>query len=236
MKENETSAQRPTIKSWPASERPRERLIEHGPEALSDAELLAILLRNGVQGKDVLALSRELLTKFGSLRNLFSSGWRELAAIRGLGTAKVTSLLALSELSKRSLKEGIVGKEMIRDPDSVMQYLAASLRDRKREIFKILFLNKANRVIDEADLFEGTIDEAVIHPREVIKAALDRHASYLVLVHNHPSGRVEPSFEDKEMTRRLDQACRSVSLRILDHIIIADDQSFSFREHGLLAD
>ncbi len=222
------------IKSWPQNERPRERLIQNGVKSLSDAELLAILLRSGIRGKDAIALSRELLNQFGGLRGLLSVEYNKLAKVKGLGQAKIATLLSTTEIVRRKLKEDLVGKNFIRDPESVVQYLYTSLRDKKKEIFKVLFLNKANRIIGEQDLFEGTIDETAIHTREVVKTALDCHASSLILVHNHPSGRTEPSSEDKEITQKIQMACASVSIRVLDHLIVGDNQYFSFQEHGLL--
>lgn len=222
------------IKSWPEAERPRERLIEHGVQSLSDAELLAILLRSGIQGKDAITLARELLSRFGGLRGLLAVGWPELKPIKGLGQAKITTFLAATEIARRQLRQELVGKNFIRDPQSVLDYLYSSLRDKKREVFKVLFLNKTNRIIDEQDLFEGTVDETAIHPREVVKAALERQATGLILIHNHPSGRVEPSVEDREITRKLEAACAAVSIKVLDHIIVGDNQYFSFSEQGLL--
>ena len=223
-----------SINHWPLTERPRERLLEKGAAHLSDAELLAVLLRNGVKGKDAVALARELLAKTGGLRNLLSAEEKELKKEKGLGAAKIASLIAAVEIVRRSLREEIIGKNVIRDPESVIAYLQASLRDRKREVFKVLFLNKANCIIDDLDLFEGTVDEAAIHPREVVKAALDRNATALILVHNHPSGRSEPSPEDREITRKLQAACSGVSIRILDHLIVGGSRHFSFREQGML--
>ena len=222
------------VKHWPKSERPRERLLEQGAQALSDAELLAVLLRNGIKGKDVLQISREILAEYGGLRGILSLEAKRLGEIKGLGTAKVTTLLAASEIARRSLLEKIIGADFIRDPESVLTYLTASLRDKKKEVFKVLYLNKANRIIAEEDLFHGTVDEAAIHPREAVKSALDHHASAVILVHNHPSGRAEPSLEDREITRKLKSALESVSIKILDHIIVGGDHYFSFSEHGLL--
>lgn len=223
------------IKSWPETERPRERLIKNGVSSLSGAELLAILLRSGVRGKNAIQLARELISQFNGLRGLLSIEFDELKKVKGLGQAKITTLLAATEIARRQLKEELVGKNFVRDPQSVLDYLYSSLRDRKKEVFKAMFLNKANRIIGEQDLFEGTVDETAIHPREVVKAALDRHATSVILVHNHPSGRIEPSFEDKEITRKLQAACGAVAVKILDHIIVGDNQYFSFSEHGLLS-
>ena len=222
------------IKYWPKAERPRERLIKNGVSTLSDAELLAILLRSGIQGKDAIQLARDLISQFNGLRGLLSVEFGELSKVKGLGQAKISTLLAATEIAKRQLKEELIGKNFVRDPQSILDYLYSSLRDRKKEVFKVIFLNKANRIIDEQDLFEGTVDEAAIHPREIVKSALDHHASNIILVHNHPSGRTEPSLEDKEITQKIQSACATVSIKVLDHLIVGDNQYFSFREHGLI--
>jgi DNA repair protein RadC len=205
-----------------------------GPKGLSDAELLAILLRNGVKGKDAVSLARELLAKFGGLRGLLSAGKNDLQKEKGLGAAKIASLLAAKEIVNRSLRENIISKSLLNDPGAVIDYLASSLREEKREIFKVLFLNKAHCFIDELDLFQGTIDSTAVYPREVLKAALNRHASALILVHNHPSGRLEPSREDREITRELQAACRHAGIKVLDHLIVGGDGYFSFEEKGLM--
>jgi DNA repair protein RadC len=230
----ESSSINKGIKSWPSSERPRERLLKEGTQVLSDAELLAVLLRNGVPGKDAVSLARELLSKYGGLRGLLSVSAAELQKTKGLGAAKTASLAAVMEMAKRGLKEEMIGKDYLRDPGSAMTFLYASLRDKKKEVLKVLFLNKANCILAEADLSEGTIDEAAIHPREVVKAALEKHATAIVLVHNHPSGRIEPSAEDKIITVKLQQACQSVGVKVLDHIIVGDNRYFSFVEHGCM--
>lgn len=222
------------IKSWPDSERPRERMRRGGTEVLSDAELLSILLRTGVRGKDALSLSRELLSRFGGLRGLLSAQWGELNQIRGLGNAKIASLMSAVEISKRNLKEEIIGKNYCRDPRSVMDYLYSALRDRGREVFKVLFLDKANRILADENLFEGTVDETAVHPREVLRAAFEHNATGIVLIHNHPSGRIMPSREDQEMTRKLQSVCTPVGIKVLDHIIVGDNQYFSFTEQNLL--
>lgn len=223
-----------SIKSWPKSEQPREKLAASGTAALSDAELVAILLRTGIKGKDAIALARELLTQFGGLRGLLSIAPQELRRIKGLGAAKIASLISATEIARRQLKEEIVGKNVLRDPKSVMDYLYSALRDKKREVFKVIFLNKANCIIGEEDLFEGTVDETAVHPREVLRAALEKNATAIILVHNHPSGRVLPSREDQEMTRRIQSLAMPVGVRVLDHIIVGDNQYFSFNEQGLL--
>ncbi|OGW79011.1 MAG: hypothetical protein A2Z83_06745 [Omnitrophica bacterium GWA2_52_8] len=223
-----------TIKSWPKSERPRERLLLMGAAALSDSELLAILLRHGQKGTDVISEARMLLSKSGGLRNLLSSDGVRLRHYFRLGPVKSATLLAATEITRRQLREEMLGKNYVRDPASVLNYLYYSLRDKKKEVFKVLFLNKQNCILDEKDLFLGTIDEAAVHPREIVKAVLDFHATAVVLVHNHPSGRAVPSLEDKQITRKIIKACQSVSVAVLDHLIIGNNEYYSFREHGLL--
>lgn len=206
--------------------------MQHGPEALSDAELLAIVLRHGIKGQDVMFLSRLLIDRFGGLRGLGAAGKMELSQIKGLGRAKQSALLAISEIARRQLRESIQSKDVVRDPQSVLIYLKRVLQDKKIEVFKVLFLNKANAILHEQDLSHGTIDEAAVHPREIVKKALEYHAASVVLVHNHPSGRTEPSPEDMHLTRKIQTACESVSIKVLDHIIIGGDSYYSFREKG----
>ncbi|MBU9888594.1 MAG: DNA repair protein RadC [Candidatus Omnitrophica bacterium] len=222
------------IKDWPDSEKPREKLFEKGAEALSDAELLALLFGHGIQGRDVVSFCRDLLSRFSGLRGLLSQSQEELLRIKGLGQAKVAMLFAVKEIALRQLKEKIVGQNFVRSPQAVADYLCAALRDQKREVFKVLFLDKSLRIVGERDLFYGTIDEAAVHPREVVKAALESHASNIVLVHNHPSGKIEPSREDYEITQKIKAACQTVAVRVLDHIIVGENRYFSFSERNAL--
>ena len=223
------------INAWPVLDRPRERLLRFGASVLTDADLVALLLRSGLKGKDAVSLGRELVVKFGSLRALLAARAEDLQAVKGLGCAKAASILAVSEIAKRQLGQDALGKNFARDPESVVLYLIASLRDLKKELFKVLFLDKANRILEEKDLFQGTVDETAVHPREVVRAALEIHATAVILVHNHPSGRTQPSPEDREITRKIQAACLTVGIKVLDHIIVGDNQHFSFNEHGLLA-
>ncbi|HNV85955.1 MAG TPA: DNA repair protein RadC [Candidatus Omnitrophota bacterium] len=222
------------IHTWAESERPRERILLGGGQNLTDAELIALLLRSGTSGKDAISLSRELLAQFGGLRGLFSANQRELIRVKGLGPAKTSVFLAVKEISLRRLREELLSKVYVRDPRSVLDFFYASLRDQKREMFKVLFLDKGNRIVGEKTLFEGTVDETAVHPREVVRAALEMHATNLILVHNHPSGRTQPSGEDIEITKTLTEACRIIGVRVLDHIVIGDNQYFSFSEHSML--
>ncbi|HTL48059.1 MAG TPA: DNA repair protein RadC [Verrucomicrobiae bacterium] len=223
-----------TLKSWPAGERPREKLFQHGPASLTDAELLAVLLRSGFRQTGVMTQARDLIAAFGGLRGLFSQEGKRLGEIKGLGPAKAATLLAVTEISKRCLKQQMIGKSFIREPQAVVDYLTADFQDQKKEAFKILFLNKAHAVIEARTLFTGTVDRAMVHPREIIRAALEFHASALVLAHNHPSGQIEPSAEDREITAKLASLCEAMSMKVLDHIIIGGNRYFSFRENGLL--
>ena len=223
-----------TIKDWPASERPRERIFREGPATLTDAELIALLLRSGIHGKDAIMFSRDLVTQYQGLRGLLNADPEKLKTFRGLGLAKAASLLAVHEIVKRFLREEMTGKSVIREPQAVVDYLSAAMRDEKRELFKVLYLDKGNAVMGEETLFTGTVDQAAVHPREVIKAALEWHASALVFVHNHPSGRLDPSREDRELTKKLQSLCNEMSIQVLDHLIIGRSGYFSFREQGLL--
>lgn len=222
------------IRDWPEGERPREKLLAKGAEALSDAELLAVLFGHGIRGQDVVSFSRGLLLQFGGLRGLLTQSPPSFENVKGLGQAKTAMLSAVREIGLRQLREKVMGQNFIRSPQAVTDYLMAALRDQKREIFKVLFLDKGLRILGERDLFHGTIDEAAVHPREIVKAALEFHASNLVLVHNHPSGKVEPSREDYEITQKVKAACQTVSVRVLDHIIIGENQYFSFSERNSL--
>ena len=223
-----------TIREWPAGERPREKLLEKGPESLSDAELLAVLFGQEVRGQDAVSFSRGLLVRFGGLRGILTQQAAAFRNVKGVGAARTSMLFAVREIGLRQLREKMIGQNFVRSPQAVTDYLTASLRDQKREIFKVIFLDKGLRILGERDLFYGTIDEAAVHPREIVKAALEFHASSLVLVHNHPSGKVEPSREDYEITQKIKAACQTVSVRVLDHIIIGENQYFSFSERNSL--
>ena len=223
-----------SIKSWPVSERPREKMLQGGVSILSDAELLAVLLRSGNHGKDVLTLARDLLSEAGGIRGLFNLESHRLSAVKGLGPAKVAALLAVMEIARRCLKENVLGRSYVKEPQAVLDYLSFELRDQKKEFFKVLFLDKANCILDSKTLFAGTVDQTAVHPREIVAEAIGRHATALVLVHNHPSGRVEPSHEDRQLTAKLASVCGELSIKVLDHLIIGDNRFFSFREHGLL--
>lgn len=218
-----------SIKFWPRYERPRELLLEKGPDHVSDAGLIAILLRSGTKGKDAVSLARDLIKQFGGLRGLLSAKKSELKKIDGLGDAKIAQLLAVIEITKRQLKEDIIGKDYIENEKDVLDYLSLSMRDLKEEFFKAVYLDRANRIIEVETLAEGTVDQASIYPREVIKSAINKDASSVIFIHNHPSGSCKPSQFDMEITKRLISACRAVDITPLDHIIIYPHGHVSFK-------
>lgn len=221
-----------SLKSLPNESMPREKLIARGPQALSDAELLAIFLRTGTRGMNVLELSDFLLREFGSLRALFSAPKDHFCAHKGLGEAKFVQLQAVVEMTQRYLAETLKRGSALTSSEQTKQYLSSVLRDRQREAFYILFLDNQHRVISDEVLFEGTIDAASVYPREVVKRALHHNAAALILAHNHPSGVAEPSQSDRRITQRLTDALALVDIRVLDHLVIGDGDVVSFAERG----
>jgi DNA repair protein RadC len=223
------------VSYWPKSEQPRERLISRGPDALSDAELLAIFLRIGVKGMSVVDLSRKLLQEFGGLRGLFKATEQDLRKIKGLGTAKIATLQAIAALSKRCLEEQIHRATFIECSDDVHELLYRKFRDLDQEVFSVIFLDTKHRVLGKPEtLFQGTINTASVFPREVVKRALDVGAAAIVAVHNHPSGNPEPSQEDRRVTEDLKKACQLMDIGLLDHLIIGHDKYFSFADKHML--
>ncbi len=222
------------IKNWPKNERPREVLLEKGPEYVSDAGLVAIILRTGTRGKDAVSLGRELINRFGGLRGLLSTDRSELEKINGLGPAKIAQLLASIELAKRQLHEETVGRIIINGPTDVIDYLSLSMSGLKEEVFKVLYLNSANEILSAETLFKGTINQSAVYPREVIRRALELSSTGVIFVHNHPSGNLKPSRSDIALNKKLFDACRSVDITPLDHFIIGHNRYASFKEEGLI--
>ncbi|ADJ27304.1 RadC family protein [Nitrosococcus watsonii] len=222
------------ITDWPIHERPREKLLQRGPNALSDAELLAIFLRTGVAGKTAVDLARELLESFGSLRALLEADLKQFCHAPGLGIAKYTQLQACLEMGRRHLEATLKRGDVLTDPQTTQRYLMARLRAYPFEVFSCLFLDNQHRVLAFEELFRGTIDGASVHPREVLKRALAHNAAAAILAHNHPSGIAEPSRADECITQRLKEALALVDIRVLDHIIVGDGETFSFAERGLI--
>ncbi|HYD94041.1 MAG TPA: DNA repair protein RadC [Noviherbaspirillum sp.] len=220
------------ISDWPTDQRPRERLIKHGPQTLSDAELLAVFLRVGVSGKSAVDLGREMIGHFGSLHGLFSASLDEFSELIGLGPAKFAQLQAVMELARRSLIEELRAGETLNSPQVVKQYLQLLLAKKPYESFAVLFLDVKNRLIAAEELFRGTLMHASVYPREVVKAALAHNAAGIILAHNHPSGTPEPSAADRALTTALKQALALVDVRVLDHLVVAGRHVYSFAEHG----
>ncbi len=222
------------ITDWPVDDRPREKLLAKGADALSDAELLAILLRTGVNGKSAVDLARELLARCGSLSALCAAGERDLCEVAGMGQAKYAQLQAVLEMARRALREKISNGSVLNSPAAVREYLRLKLQALPHEVFVVLFLDAQNRVIEIEELFRGTLTQTSVYPREVVKRALHHNAGAAIFAHNHPSGVAEPSHADETLTQALKQALALVDVRVLDHFIVAGAGVVSFAERGLL--
>lgn len=224
------------ISDWPANERPRERLLTHGPAALSDAELLAIYLRVGVRGKSAVDLARDVLGRFnGRLDALTEASLKELASISGIGQAKAAQLKASFELARRALNQEMTQRDTLSSPGRVRDWLRLHLATRPHEVFMALWLDAQNRLLKAEELFVGTLTQTAVYPREVVKAALNQNAAAVILAHNHPSGIAEPSTADGLLTHNLKDALAMVDVRLLDHFIVAGNTPpLSFAEKGLL--
>lgn len=223
------------IKDWPEAERPREKLLRDGPQALTEAELLAVFLRVGTPGRDVLQLARDALVRFNGLNGLLAAPRREVEALRGFGPAKYAQLAAVVELARRALREEVRRNEVLNSPHKVRDYLRLALGHTPHEVFMALFLDAQNRLIADRELFRGTLTQTSVYPREVVKEALAHNAAAVIFAHNHPSGAAEPSRADELLTRTLREALALVDIRVLDHIIVAGPgATVSFAERGLL--
>lgn len=225
-----------SITDWPEGERPRERLLALGPEALSDAELLAIYLRVGVRGKSAVDLGRELLQRFdGQLNRLVDASLEELASVSGIGMAKAAQLKASFELARRALGQEMSRRDTFASPGQVRDWLRLKLATRQNEVFMALWLDSQNQLLKAEELFCGTLTQTSVYPREVVKSALSNNAAAVILAHNHPSGIAEPSSADQLLTKVLKEALAMVDVKVLDHFIVAGNTTpLSFAERGLL--
>jgi DNA repair protein RadC len=223
-----------TIRDWPVSERPRERFLAVGAQNVTDAELLAVLFGRGLRGVDAVELCRQLLARFGSLRELLLADAARCRSTKGLGGNRHVLLQAALELARRHYREALASGPPLEAPRATRAFLVAQLRDRTYEVFCCLHLDNRHRLIAFDELFRGTIDGASVHPREVVKQALARNAAAVIFAHNHPSGVAEPSHADELITSRLRDALALVDIRVLDHLIVGDGQCMSFAERGLL--
>ena len=222
-----------SIKDLPLDARPREKLLARGPQALSDVELLAILLRTGMAGKNVFQLSEELLEPDG-IAGLLNATVQSLQMVKGLGPAKQAELLAVFEMARRALSQRLKEREAFHTPGAVKQYLQLQLAHKNHEVFAVLFLDNQNRMLAMEELFRGTLSQTSVYPREVVMRALHHQAAAVVLSHNHPSGSVQPSRADEHLTQTLTASVALVDVRVLDHIIVGQGQALSMAEQGLM--
>ncbi len=216
-----------------ACERPRERLLAHGAASLTDAELVALLLRTGVAGRSALDVARELLVATGGIAGLLSPVPRRIN-VRGVGAAKAAELAAVGELARRALAREAAAQDTLASPQAVRDYLRLTLGTRPHEVFVGLYLDSQNRLLATEELFRGTLAQTSVYPREVVKAALAHNAAAMIFAHNHPSGVAEPSRADELLTQALKQALALVDIRTLDHFVVAGGRLVSFAERGLL--
>jgi DNA repair protein RadC len=222
-----------SVKNWPEDERPRERLIAHGPSTLSEAQLLAILIRNGKAGRTAVDLGRELLERFGGLAGLEQASITEMCGIQGIGPAKAAEIKAAIELGRRYQKPRLAGASFCSSLD-VVEYYRPRMKDAKKEMFRCALLDTKNKILREEIVSIGSLTASIVHPRDTFKAAIRESAAAVIFIHNHPSGDIKPSREDILLTKRLVQAGEVLGIQVLDHIIIGDGCHFSFKDNGLL--
>ena len=224
-----------SLKDLPADARPREKLLARGPGALSDAELLALLLRTGTAGRGVLQMAQEVLQTFGGIAGLLHAGADDLKRVKGLGgSAKRAELMAVLELARRALAEQLKERAAFDSAAAVKDYLQLHLAARPHEVFAVLFLDAQHKLIALEELFRGTLTQTSVYPREVALRALHHHAAAVILAHNHPSGGVQPSRADEAITQKLKSALALIDVRVLDHVIVAPGQALSMAEKGLI--
>jgi DNA repair protein RadC len=223
------------IKSWPRDDRPREKLLKKGPGALSNSELLAILLRTGVEGTSAIDLARQIIDKFGTFRNMSHTDIREWAEIKGLGQAKIAQIQAALEIGRRFREDEVLSiKQKIASAREIVDIILPHMRDLKTEVSKVVYLNGDSRIIAISDAATGTVNQAMPIIREIIHAALQKFATAIICVHNHPSGNITPSLEDERFTKELAAAGKLMGIKVLDHIIIGGDTFYSFANDGAL--
>lgn len=219
-----------TIKDWPENERPRERLLQHGPEVLSDAELLAILINKGYAGKTSVEIGKNLLTHFGSLRNIMCASFSEMQQIKGIGRAKYAQIKSALEMGIRLSQEKMSPGKRIKRALDVVDYYYAQMRGKKKELFHIILLDIRYQIIRDVLISMGSLNETTVHPREVIKEIVKESAAAVIFLHNHPSGDPQPSQQDIELTKRLCEPCNMLGVKVLDHIIIGENCFYSFAQ------
>jgi DNA repair protein RadC len=223
-----------TVKDWPDEERPRERLVKYGVDYLTDAELLGIILVKGYQGKTSVELAKDLLSETKSLRKLDSLSYPEMSSVKGIGLAKFAQIKAALEIGKRLLRETNSPKKKIHNALDLVNYFGPCMRDLKKEKFKVIMLDVKNKIIKDIDISVGSLTESIVHPREVLKEIIKESAASVIFLHNHPSGESNPSKNDLDITERLVDACDLIGVKVLDHIILGEDNYTSFAQEGLL--
>ena len=223
-----------SVRHWPCELRPREKLLSDGASGLSDAELLAIIVRCGGRGSSAVALAQQLLVRFGSLRELSAAACSDFCRETGAGRAQWATLQAALEISRRSLKQALRQRALMHTPALVKEFLRLWLRDQPRECFAALFLDTQHQLIRAETLFQGTVSQTAVYPRELARRSLELNASALVVAHNHPSGLCEPSMADRALTAALRAALQPLDINLVDHLIVADADCFSFAEAGLI--
>jgi DNA repair protein RadC len=223
------------IRNWPRDDRPREKLLRKGPGALTNSELLAILLRTGVAGTSAIDLARQIVEKFGNFRNMSHTDMREWKEIKGLGPAKLAQIMAALEIGRRFREdEALIVKQKIASAQDIMEIILPQMRDLKTEVSKVVYLNSDNRIIDINDVALGTVNHAMPIIREIFHSALQKYAAAIICIHNHPSGNIAPSPEDNIFTKELTAAGNLMGIKVLDHIIIGGDSFYSFANDGVL--
>ncbi len=221
------------INNWPKDDRPREKLLKCGEQSLSNSELLAILLRTGIKGNSAVDLARKILDKFGTFRNMSHTDIRDWKEFKGLGLAKISQIKAALEIGRRCREnEMSMGKQKITSAKDIVDIVMPQMRDLKTEVFKVVYLDSNNRIIDITDTAVGTVNQAMPIIREIIHSALQKFAASIICIHNHPSANITPSSEDKEFTKELYDAGKLMKIKVLDHLIIGDNEYYSFSDHG----
>lgn len=223
-----------SIKCWPVSERPRERLLNQGAAALSDAELLAIFLRTGSARHSAIDMARQMISQFGGLINLLNANQQDLLDCHGMGTAKVAHLMAALELGRRYVGQQLQQQSQLNEPALVKQYFAQQLRYEPREVFAAMFLDSQLRLIQFEKIFYGSMTQCSVHIREIMRLAMSHRAVNLIVAHNHPDAPASPSNADRQLTRQLAQACQLLEVHLIDHVIVGQDHILSFAEEGLM--
>ena len=229
-----------TLNDLPASDRPRERLKSSGPQALSNLELLALIMGRGIKGESVMVTSQKLLSYFGSLKSVLEASLEDLQQIRGLGPAKASQLIACFEIARRIANEDFLAeterlkRETVRSPDDAVKLIRSQITDFNKENFYVLSFDTRNRFIGLDKVSQGTLTASLVHPRETFESAIKKHAAQIMIAHNHPSGGTDPSEEDVKITKRLSEAGKIMGIELLDHIILTKQSFFSFKEEGLI--